>query len=207
MNKASLEKAFERYQKQKIKLMNQLPAVQDLRRKAMQRLPAVSLAYLETGTDEEVSLDQNIVDLQKICYKPQFLRGDLSPRISTQLFGETYSAPYGMAPIGLTGLIWPHAEEILAYAAAKYEIPSSLSTVATQTPETVGPYTDGRAWFQLYTPRHEGHAHQLMDRAWQAGYKTLLVTVDIPTPSRRQRSKRAGVTMPPVITPHSSGKL
>ena len=78
----------------------------------------------------------------------------------------------------------------------------TLSTVATETPETVGPIAKDLGWFQLYTPREPELCKTIMDRAWQSGYKTLVITVDIPAPSRRERSKRAGLTMPPKITPN-----
>ena len=62
------------------------------------------------------------------------------------------------------------AEQILARTAAKFKIPYSLSTVATETPETVGPLADGMAWFQLYPPRDPAIRKDLLARAQQAGF-------------------------------------
>jgi L-lactate dehydrogenase (cytochrome) len=118
----------------------------------------------------------------------------------TELFGRTYAAPFGVAPVGLTGLMWPEAENILARAAARHRIPYSLSTVATQSPETIGPLADGMGWFQLYPPRDPGIRRDILARAKAAGFTTLLVTADVPTGSTRERQRRAGVTVPPKMT-------
>ena len=79
-----------------------------------------------------------------------------SPTIATELFGVKYGAPFGIAPIGQSGFIWPGAEKILAKTAADFSIPYCLSTVAAQSIETIGPLTKGMGWFQLYPPRDLG---------------------------------------------------
>jgi L-lactate dehydrogenase (cytochrome) len=129
------------------------------------------------------------------------MRGRFEPETETTLFGRTYAAPFGVAPVGLTGLMWPEAENILARAAARFRIPYSLSTVATQAPETIGPLADGMGWFQLYPPRDPAIRRDLLQRAKDAGFTTLLVTADVPTGSTRERQRRAGVSVPPRITP------
>ena len=189
------------YEKKAVALMNKYPAICDLRRRAQKRLPLIAKEYLETGTDRDEALDRNIQDLAKITYKPRFLKGEIEPGLSTNLFGQEYAAPFGIAPVGLTGLMWPNIEVILAKTAAKYQIPFCLSTVSTSTPELVGPHANGMGWFQLYTPREKELAFKILDRAKNSGFHTLVITIDIPTPSRRQRTKRAGLQTPPKITP------
>ncbi len=190
------------YEDKRAYLQNKYPAISDLAAKAKSRMPNVSWAYLETGTGEEHQLHRNTEAFKSISLTPRFCKGQLSPSIKATLCGKTYDAPFGIAPIGLTGLMWPQAEVLLAEAAQRYNIPVTLSTVATETPETVGPIAKDLGWFQLYTPREPELCKTIMDRAWQSGYRTLVVTVDIPAPSRRERSKRAGMTMPPKITPN-----
>ncbi len=72
--------------------------------------------------------------------------------MKTELFGHVYDAPFGVAPVGLQGLMWPNAPEILAKAAFAHNIPFILSTVTTSSIERVSELTEGRAWYQLYHP-------------------------------------------------------
>jgi len=128
------------------------------------------------------------------------MKGELQPNLKTEIFGQTYDSPFGMAPVGLSGLMWPGAEMILAETAVKYNIPYCLSTVATQTPETIGPLVGDNGWFQLYSPRQLDIRLDVLKRAKDSGFKTLVVTADVPKPSRRERTKRAGLRNPPKIT-------
>ncbi len=189
------------YEKQRQYLMNKYPAIRDLKERARTRMPDVSWAYLQTGTGEEHLLKKNTDAFQQISLTPKFCKGLITPKVETNLLGKTYSAPFGVAPVGLTGLMWPKAEVILAKTAKKYQIPFCLSTVATETPETVGPHAGDMGWFQLYPPREAELRQTILDRAWNSGFRTLVITVDIPTPSRRERTKRAGLSTPPRITP------
>lgn len=189
------------YKKYQQRLLMRYPAIQDLARKAQKRIPYVAWAYLESGTSEEYLLQKNIDALKKLTILPQFCKGELNPKLQTQLLGQTYDAPFGIAPVGLTGLMWPKTEIILAKTANKYNIPYCLSTVATETPERVGPHVGNMGWFQLYPPRERDLRKKLLERAKQTGFHTLVVTADVPTPSRREPSKRAGLHIPPKITP------
>ena len=189
------------YEKKAAQLMAKYPTINDLAIKAKKRIPHVAWEYLETGTGSEHIAQRNIDSLRAITLHPQLLRGELRPELKTTLFGKTYDLPFGVAPVGLTGLMWPQAEIILAKTAEKYNIPFSLSTVATETPETVGPHIGDVGWFQLYPPREIEMNRVFLDRAKTNGFKTLLITADVPTPSRRERTKRAGLNMPQKITP------
>jgi L-lactate dehydrogenase (cytochrome) len=97
--------------------------------------------------------------------------------------------------------MWPRAERILAMAAATHRFPYTLSTAATEAPETIGPLAEGMGWFQLYPPRSEKIRRDLLLRAKDSGFTTLLVTADVPVAGRRERQVQAGVTVPPRITP------
>lgn len=185
-----------------VQLLNRLPAIEDLRIKARKRMPLVAQEYMEAGTDKEVSLLRNLDAFSKLSITPRFLKGALRPDIKTTVFDQSFDAPFGIAPIGLTGLMWPKAEVYFAKAAAKYNIPMCLSTLATETPETVSEYVGDNGWFQLYTPKELELTTLLLKRVKVAGYKTLVITIDIPVPSGRQRTKRAGLQMPPKMTPN-----
>lgn len=189
------------YGKYKAKWLNDYPAIEDLASKAKKRIPYVAWEYLQSGTGDEDLLKKNRSAFQKITFLPQFCKGDLQANIETNLFGQKYAAPIGMAPVGLTGLMWPRVEHYLAATANRCQIPYTLSTVATETPETVGEHVGDMGWFQLYPPRDKELRQSLLKRAAESGFHTLLVTADVPMPSRRERTKRAGMKMPPRITP------
>jgi len=189
------------YAQQKARLLNRYPAIVDLAERARRRIPHVAWEYLEAGTGRESLTRRNIEAFDAITFQPQFCKGPLQPDTTTTLFGRDYAAPFGIAPVGLTGLMWPRIECYLAETARTYGIPYTLSTVATETPETVGPLVGEMGWFQLYPPKDAQLRKALLQRAWDAGFHTLLVTADVPMASRRERTKRAGLQMPPKITP------
>lgn len=189
------------YEKNKTKYFNKYPAIQDLEARAKKRLPFVSWEYLSSGTGRESLLQRNLDAFDKIIFEPKFCKGILTPNLETSILGQSFKAPFGVAPVGLTGLMWPKAEIILAKTAKKYQIPFTLSTVATETPEAVGEHVGNMGWFQLYPPQDRELRLKLLERAKAAGFHTLVVTADVPMASRRERTKRAGMQMPPKITP------
>jgi len=182
-------------------LANRYPGVEDLRKRAHQRLPHFVRAYLETGTGDERSLQRNRDALDAITLIPRYFRGTLKPDTSTSIFAQTYQAPFGVAPIGMPGLVWPGSENILAGAAKRHGTGFCLSVVATETPESVAPHAPDNAWFQLYPTSDLDIRNDILDRARSAGFHTLVVTADVPGPSRREQLRRAGMRMPPKVTP------
>ena len=181
-------------------LMNRYPSIADLRRRAYHRIPYFAWEYLDSGTGADECMRRNREALSAVTLMPQFMKGVFEPDISTTLFGVRYETPFGVSPVGLTSLMWPRAEQILARTAARCRFPYALSTAATEAPETIGPLVDGMGWFQLYPPRRPEIRRDLLLRARDAGFTALLVTADLPTASRRERQLRAGVTVPPKMT-------
>jgi L-lactate dehydrogenase (cytochrome) len=179
--------------------MEQYPSISDLKKKAKKSIPFVAWEYLDSGTGEELALKRNRQDFQKITLAPRLVKGAFTPDTSTELFGKKYAAPFGVAPVGLSGLMWPKAEQYLAEMSVHYNIPYSLSTVATMTPEVIGRITQKSGFFQLYPPRGSQMRNDLLTRAWDSGFRTLLVTADVPMQARRERSNKAGLRMPPRI--------
>jgi len=182
--------------------LQKYPSISDLQKRAKQRLPLVAWEYLDMGTGDDIAVSRNRTGLDRVTLRPQFLKGLQRQNTETSLFGRTYATPFGVAPVGLTGLMWPNAEKILAKAAAQYQFPYCLSTAATQTPETIGPLVGEMGWFQLYPPRDETICDDLLKRARDNGFHTLVVTADVPAASRRERTARAGLRMPPSVTPY-----
>jgi len=182
-------------------LMDRYPAISDLEARAKKRVPHFAWEYLASGTGADQAVERNNEALRAITLTPQLLKGKFDPEISTTLFGIKYAAPIGIAPIGLTGLIWPGADAALAAAAADRRIPYCMSTVSTTSPEDAGPASKGMGWFQLYPPREKEMRTDLIERAQKAGFTTLVVTADVPARSRRERQVKARIRVPPVIGP------
>ncbi|MEO0329364.1 MAG: alpha-hydroxy acid oxidase [Pseudomonadota bacterium] len=177
------------------------PAISDLRRKAKKRMPFFAWEYLDSGTGEEAAMHRNEEALGKITITPHFMKGELKPDLSTELFGKTFSAPIGIPPIGYTSLMWPGAEQMLARTAKNHNIVHCISTMAADTLENCGPLSGDNGWFQLYPPRNKEIRADLLKRAKDSGYHTLVITCDVPAPSMRERQRRAGISIPPKLTP------
>ena len=173
------------------------PAIEDLRRAARRRIPRFAFEYLDGGCNEDVNLGRNTSDLRKVELEPRYLAPHGTPDLGTELFGHRYSAPYGIAPIGLQGLIWPGSPEILARAANLHNLPFVLSTVSTLSIERASELTEGRAWFQLYHPAEDRVRDDLLQRAAAAGAPVLVLLCDVPSFGFRPRDIRNGLAMPP----------
>jgi len=181
--------------------LTRFPSVAYLEQRARRRIPHFAWEYLSQGTGTERARERNIEALQDVLLTPEFGKGLLEPDLSTTLFGVDYNLPVGIAPVGLTGLIWPGADQALARTAAARRIPYVASTVSTGELEDVGPLANGMGWFQLYPPRDPVILDSLLERAKASGFTALVITADVPAPSRRERQTRAQVTVPPKITP------
>ncbi|WP_192963818.1 alpha-hydroxy acid oxidase [Phycobacter azelaicus] len=177
------------------------PGLSDLRKQARRRLPRFVWEYLDSATGVEATKARNRVALDRIGFLPSILHGPLDIDLSVQLFGNTLPLPFGIAPVGMSGLIWPDAEGHLARCGARNCIPYSMSTVASQAPEDLAPHLGPEAWYQLYPPKDEGIRKDMLARARDAGFKVLVLTVDVPVASRRERQTRSGLTQPPRLTP------
>lgn len=177
------------------------PAVSDLRRTARRRLPKFAFEYLDSGTGSEMGVGRNRAGLDAILFMPGILRGSVTVDLRKTFMGHDYSLPIGIAPVGMSGMIWPGAERKLARVAAAHHIPFCLSTVAATTPEAIGPHVGAMGWFQLYPPEKAMIRKSMLKRIKAAGFDTLAVTVDVPFESRRERQRRAHIATPPRITP------
>ncbi|HCV05748.1 alpha-hydroxy-acid oxidizing protein [Pseudoalteromonas sp. APAL1] len=176
------------------------PDIADLKKKAKQRIPRFAFDYLEGGCMEERSVQRNRDEINAVQLRSTLLKPFSGSDQSVELFGHTYSAPFGIAPVGLQGLMWPKAPEILAKAAAEKNIPYVLSTVSSSSLERIAEVSEGHAWFQLYNPTDESIRKDLLSRIKAAHYPVLVVTVDVPTFGYRPRDIRNGLAMPPKMT-------
>ena len=176
------------------------PSVDDLRKKAAQRVPRFAFEYLDGGCNEDVNLIKNTTELREVELRPTYLSKHTGSSMKTELFGHVYDAPFGIAPVGLQGLMWPNAPEILAKAAVEHNIPFVLSTVTTSSIERIGEITGGKFWFQLYHPAEDSLRDDILNRAEAAGCEVLCVLCDVPSFGYRPRDIRNGLAMPPKMS-------
>ncbi|UII34568.1 alpha-hydroxy-acid oxidizing protein [Fulvivirga ulvae] len=176
------------------------PAIEDLRNRARRKIPRFAFEYLDGGCNEDVNLDRNTREIRDVQLIPRYLSKHTMSEMKTELFGHTYDAPFGIAPVGLQGLMWPKAPEILAKAAHEHNIPFVLSTVTTMSIERASELTEGKAWFQLYHPAENRLRDDMIRRAEAAGCPVLVLLCDVPTFGFRPRDIRNGLAMPPKMT-------
>ena len=178
------------------------PSVNELRERSKKKVPKFAFEYLDGGCHDDVNLKRNTQRIRDIELKPKYLieQNDKALNLKTKIFGHTYSLPFGMAPIGLQGLMWPKATEILAKASFDHNIPFILSTVSTASIEKISEITEGKAWFQLYHPSDKKITKDLLKRAENSGIKTLVILADVPSFGYRPRDIKNGLSMPPKMT-------
>ena len=169
---------------------------QDFRAAARRKLPKFLFDYIDGGANAEQTLARNTSDLQSIGLRQRVLRGSESIDLSTSLFGETLAAPFGLSPVGLTGMYARRGEVQAAKAAERASIPYTLSTVSVCSLEEVASKTDRAIWFQLYVLKDRAFMKNVLERAQAAGVRTLVFTVDMPVPGARYRDAHSGMSGP-----------
>ncbi|NQY08221.1 MAG: alpha-hydroxy-acid oxidizing protein [Flavobacteriales bacterium] len=175
-------------------------SIDDLRLKAKSKIPRFAFEYLDGGCNEDVNLKRNTDEIRDVQLIPQYLKKHTGSTMATELFGHTYDAPFGVSPVGLQGLMWPNAPEILAKAAFEHNLPFILSTVTTSSIERISEITEGRAWFQLYHPRETSLRDKLIERAEVAHCPVLVLLADVPTFGFRPKDIKNGLGMPPKMS-------
>lgn len=177
------------------------PGIPDLKRRAKRRLPNFAFDYVESGIDDEVGKRRNRQAFHDVHLTPRYLRDVSAIDTRVTLFGTEYALPLGVSPVGLGNMIWPGAEAALAAAAQKARIPYILSTFSTTSLETIAELAPDVCWFQLYVPRDPAVMDDLIARVKRAGFRALVVTVDIPVGAKRNRELKNGLKLPFTLTP------
>ena len=172
------------------------PSFADAERLARSRLPAFLEGYLAGACDGEEGLVRNRRAFEAITLTPRYGVDVEHCNASTTLMGKTWAAPIGVAPVGYGGSLWPGADTDLARAAARHNLPFIASTVSVRTIEEIAAAGAGNVWFQLYMVTDPGINRDLLERAGAAGIDTLVVTVDVPVYSKRNRDLRSAMSFP-----------
>ena len=175
--------------------------ISDLRDIAKRVTPRAPFDYTDGAAEAELSLQRSRQSFEDIEFHPSILRDVSEVDTSCTVTGGTSALPFGIAPTGFTRMMHTAGERAGAAAAGAAGIPFSLSTVGTTTPEDVALANPaGRNWFQLYMWKDRQRSLDIMNRAAQSGFDTLLVTVDVPAAGARLRDRYNGLTIPPTLT-------
>lgn len=167
--------------------------IEDLRRLAERRLPRVVFDYLDGGADAEVTLRENVRAFQDILFRPrQAVTGECDLR--TRVLGAELSFPVLLAPIGYTRLLHAQGELAVARAAGVTGVGYVVATFAGHRLEDVKAVSSGPLWYQLYLIGGRTAAEAAIERAQNAGYSALVITVDTAVSGRRERDLRNGMS-------------
>ncbi len=165
-------------------------AISDYRAIAVKRLPRQLFDFLEGGAFDEITIQKNREDFQRIQLKRRVLKDVSSLDMTTEVLGQKFSFPLALAPVGFAGVYGRRGEVQAARAAAKAQIPFSLSTVSICSIEEVARNSSAPFWFQFYMFKDRHNSLELLQRAQNAGCPLLLLTVDLPIAGARYRYHR-----------------
>jgi len=171
--------------------------IADLRQRARQRAHRASFDYLDGGADDEVTLRRNSEAFARFELHYRVLREAANPDTSVTLLGESLALPLILSPTACQRLFHTEGELAAARAAAEAGTVFCLSTLSSTSIETIAASTTGPKWFQFYLWRDRGLAREMIQRAKQAGFKAIILTVDLPAHGNRERDPRNGFTIPP----------
>ena len=167
---------------------------------AARRAPRAVFDYVDGGAGDEHSMARAVRSFSRVEFHPRTLRDVSTVSTATTILGEASSMPLVLAPTGLTRMMHHSGERAVARAAARARVPYALSTMGTTAPEAVSAVEpSGVRWYQLYMWRDRARSEALIERVAAAGFRTLVLTVDVPVPGERRRDVRNGLAMPPLL--------
>ncbi|WP_433275680.1 alpha-hydroxy acid oxidase [Pseudonocardia xinjiangensis] len=176
-------------------------SIEDLRLIARRRTPRAVFDYTDGAADGELSLHRARQAFARVEFSPTVLRDVSTVDTGRDILGKRSNLPFAFAPTGFTRMMHHEGENAVVAVAQKVGIPYALSTMGTTTIEEMAAAApDARKWFQLYLWRDRAPAKDLVQRAAEAGYDTLILTVDTPVGGARLRDVRNGLTVPPALS-------
>lgn len=151
--------------------------IADLGARAKKRLPSFVWRYLYAGAGDDGGVTRNQAAFEQILFRARRFAGSLKST-EVELFGKTYSQPFGVSPVGLCDLFWPGSDRALSKLAVRKNIPLVLSTGSSTSVEEMAKRTEGNLWFQCYLMPDRKVMADLLRRAWESGVRTLVFTSD-----------------------------
>jgi len=185
-----------------LKLRRRFPTAQDLRARARKRLPNFAFEYVDGGAGADTGIARNWNAFDAIEMVPRYGRVVSPPPTDVELFGKSYSAPIGIAPIGGPGTGFPGAETYFAKAAQAAKVPYTLGVLSAITIEQAVELAPDVLWLQLYRFPNNDHkiGMDLVQRAEAAGVNALMLTWDSPVRTTRPREVKSGIMAPFKLT-------
>ncbi|HTL77202.1 MAG TPA: alpha-hydroxy acid oxidase [Casimicrobiaceae bacterium] len=175
-------------------------ALDDFEAAARRHLPRPVFGYVAGAAETDWTLADNRRAFAEYGFLPRMLV-DVSKRTArTTLFEHAYSAPFGIAPLGIAALYAYRGDLVLAAAAAQANVPMVMSGSSLIRLEDVAAASSS-TWFQAYLPGDEKAIVALIERVARAGFRTLVVTVDSQVAGNRENNIRAGFATPLKPTP------
>ncbi|MEU1588441.1 aminotransferase class I/II-fold pyridoxal phosphate-dependent enzyme [Micromonospora sp. NPDC005710] len=168
----------------------------DFARLAQQRLEPGVWDFVAGAAGEERTLAANRAAFDRLHLVPRVLTGSARPSAETRVLGRTWAAPLGIAPTAYHTLVDPDGEVATAAAAGSAGLPFVVSTFAGRSFEDIAKAASAPLWLQVYCFRDRATTRRLIERAEQAGFDALVLTVDAPRLGRRQRDIRNGFQLP-----------
>jgi isopentenyl diphosphate isomerase/L-lactate dehydrogenase-like FMN-dependent dehydrogenase len=176
--------------------------VWDYEKAAEERLPEGPYAYFAAGAGDEWTLRENIAAYRRWTLRPRILRDVTEVSTATSVLGTDIAFPMLVAPMAYQRHAHPEGECAMAQGAAEAGTIMCMSTFATSSPaEVCATAPDAPRWYQLYVFRDPGVTRSILERAVEAGFQALVLTVDAPYFGRRERDIRTGWMIPddPVV--------
>ena len=166
--------------------------VSDLRRLAKRRLPRVVFDYIDGGADGEVTLRENCRVFDTVTLRPRCAMATAHCDLRTTVLGTELQLPLLLAPVGSSRMFHPRGEVVAAHAAGAAGTAYILSTLSGCRLEDVKAASSGPVWYQVYLVGGREVAEAAIDRARNAGFSALVVTIDTPVAGLRERDLRNG---------------
>nr|WP_235022529.1 alpha-hydroxy acid oxidase [Amycolatopsis alkalitolerans] len=175
--------------------------IEDLRRIGRRTTPRAVFEYVDGAADRERTAARNVAAFESAVFVPEALNPVRDPDLSTTLLGRKIALPLVFGPTGYTRMMHHEGEVAVARVAARNGIPYALSTVGSSTAEDVRRAApDGDNWFQLYMTNDKPLNRKLVDSALNAGFGTMVLTIDTAVAGRRLKDVRNGLTIPPTLS-------
>jgi L-lactate dehydrogenase (cytochrome) len=177
------------------RVLRRILSLDDFENAARRVIPRPIFGYVSGGVETNASLRANRAVWDEIAFVPKTLIDTSGRTQKTTLFGRTYDAPFGTAPMGGAGMVAYEGDLVLARAAAAANVPMILSG-ASLTPLERVREAGSTTWFQAYLPGDDAAITQLVERVARAGYDTFVLTVDVQVTANRENNVRSGFRTP-----------
>lgn len=171
-------------------------SIEDLRQRAKRRLPRSVFDFFDGGAEDERTLQSNRAAFEALRFAPRALVDVSQPATATTILGQHSPLPLVVGPTGAVGFGWRNGDLAIARAAARAGIAYALSTTATLSLDRLATEVAGNLWFQAYILRKREFTHHLIERAQAAGFRALMITVDLPVGGKRERDLRNDFAIP-----------